>query len=211
MRRMETSPVLDDPRVARQRRLIGGLARNNEWNRDVSTTAGLRRQFLGKRNVIAVLDMCLGDEQDRGRDVMLKYLLIAALLSAPASPQTRTPVLPSEQLDEIRKVTCKGQVPEKFHCAILFDLDFPASGNMIASVVGGFIRQLSLILDGTMYTVAYDPPLKRDDKFLDLRRNVHIPAQVDGEDLIVQWPDGTQAKGRKVRREKIYPNRPQPA
>jgi hypothetical protein len=27
----------------------------------------------------------------------------------------------------------------------------------------------------------------------------------------VQWPDGTQAKGRIVRREKIDPNRPQPA
>ena len=163
------------------------------------------------RNVIAVLDMCLGDEQDRGRDVMLKYTVIAALLSVPASPQARTPVPPFEQLDEIRVVTCKGQVPEKFHCAILFDLDFPASGNMIASVVGGSIRQLSLILDGTMYTVVYDLPLKRDEKFYDMRRNVHIPARVDGDDLIVQWPDGTQAKGRIVRREKIDPNRPQPA
>jgi hypothetical protein len=153
--------------------------------------------------------MYLGDEQDRCRDVMLKYMVIAALLSVPASPQTRTPAPPFEQLDEIRRVPCK--VPEHFHCAILFDLDLPPSDNMIASVVGGFIRQLSLILDGTMYTVAYDPPLKRDDKFSNLRKNVHIPARVDGDDLVVQWPDGTQAKGKIVRREKIDPNRPQPA
>jgi hypothetical protein len=153
--------------------------------------------------------MCLGDEQDRRRDVMLKYMVIAALLSVPASPQTRTTAPPFEQLDEIRRVPCK--VPEHFHCAILFDLDLPPSDNMIASVVGGFIRQLSLILDGTMYTVAYDPPLKRDDKFSNLRKNVHIPARVDGDDLVVQWPDGTQAKGKIVRREKIDPNRPQPA
>jgi len=52
-----------------------------------------------------------------------------------------------------------------FGCAILFDVDFPASGNLIAIVVGGFVRQLSLILDSTMYAVVYDPLLKRDDKF----------------------------------------------
>jgi hypothetical protein len=62
-----------------------------------------------------------------------------------------------------------------------------------------------------MYTVIYDPPLKRDDKFSDLRRRVHIPARVDGNDLIVQWPDRTQVKGRIVRRERIHPDRPRPA
>ena len=138
---------------------------------------------------------------------MLKYLVIAALLSVPASPQTRTPAPPSVQLDEIRRVPCK--VPEHFQCAILFDLDLPPSDDMIASLVGGLIRRLSLILDGTIYTVAYDPPLKRDDKFSNLRKNVHIPARVEGDDLVVEWPDGTQAKGKIVRREKIDPNRPQ--
>ncbi len=141
---------------------------------------------------------------------MLKQMAIAGLLSVPVFAQTHTPVVHLEQLDEIRKIKCKGQVPENFGCAILFDLDFPSSGNMIASVVGGFVRQLSLILDSTMYTVVYDPPLKRDDKFSDLRRNVRIPARVDGNDLIVQWPGGTQAKGRIIRRERINPNRPQP-
>jgi hypothetical protein len=115
-----------------------------------------------------------------------------------------------EQLDEVKKIKCQIQVPEGFGCAILFDLDFP-SDNMIASVVGGLIRQLSLILDGTLYTVVYDPPLKRDNKFFGLRRNVRIPARVDGDNLIVRWPDGTEARGRIIRREKIDPNRPQPA
>ena len=153
--------------------------------------------------------MCPGDEQDRRSDIMLKYFVIAALLSVPASPQTRTAVQTFTQLDEIRKVPCK--VPEPFHCAIIFDLDLPPSGNMIGSVVGGLIHQLSLILDGTMYTVAYDPPLKRDDKFSNLRKDIHIPARIDGDDLIVQWPDGTEAKGRIIRRERIDPNRTQPA
>jgi hypothetical protein len=60
---------------------------------------------------------------------------------------------------------------------MLFDLDFPTSDNIIASVVGGRIRQVSLILGGTMYTVAYDPPLKRDNKFSDLRRKALVPAR----------------------------------
>ena len=88
--------------------------------------------------------MCLGEQQDRRRSVMPKQMAIAAVLSVPAFPQTQTPVAQHfEQLDGVRKATCKGQVPENFHCAIVFDLDSPASGNMIASVVGGFILQLS--------------------------------------------------------------------
>jgi len=161
----------------------------------------------------AVLDMRHADEQ-HCRGVMLKFMVIAAFLSVPAYPQTRTPVphAQSSQLeDEITTVTCKDQLPTNFRCAILFNLDFPASDNIIASVVGGSIHQLSLILGGTMYTVLYDPPLKRDDKFSDLRRGVHIPARVDGDDLIVQWPDRTQVKGRIVRRERIHPDLPRPA
>jgi hypothetical protein len=142
---------------------------------------------------------------------MLKQMALAVLLSGLTLAQTHTAVEHFEQLDEVRKIKCKGQVAEGFGCAILFDLDLPTSDNMIANVVGGLICQLSLILDGTLYTVAYDPPLKRDDKFFDLRRNVRIPARVDGDNLMVQWPDGTEAKGRIVRREKIDPNRPQPA
>jgi hypothetical protein len=118
---------------------------------------------------------------------MLKQMAIAVLLSVPVLAQTHVPVVHVEQLDEIRKIKCKHRVPEDFGCAIVFDVDFPSSGNMIATVVGGFVHQLSIILDRTLYTVVYDPPLKRDDKFSGLRRNVRVPARVDGDDLIVQW------------------------
>jgi hypothetical protein len=145
---------------------------------------------------------------------MLKYIVVAALLSAPAWSQTRNPVPLVHDFyleDEIKSLTCKGPLPDNFHCAMLFDLDFPTSDNIIASVVGGRIRQVSLILGGTMYTVVYDPPLKRDNKFSDLRRQALVPARVDGDDLILQWPDGTQAKGRIVRREQVHIDRMRPA
>jgi hypothetical protein len=73
------------------------------------------------------------------------------------------------------------------------------------------IREVSLILDGTLYTAVYDPLLKRDEKFSGLKRNVGIPAQVDGDALFVKWPDGKEAKAKIIRREKINPNQPQPA
>lgn len=141
---------------------------------------------------------------------MLKLFAIAILLSGSAFAQTRAPVeLHLEQLDEIRGRACP--VPEGFRCGILFDVDLPASGNMIASIVGGVVHQISLIIGGTMYTVVYDPPLKRDDKFSGLRRYVRVPARIDGDDLTVQWPDQTHAKGRIVRREKLEPELPRPA
>ena len=125
--------------------------------------------------------------------------------------ETHTPAVHDEQSDEIRKTKCKDPVPGNFGCAILFDVDFPSSRNTIASVVGGFVHQISLILRSTMYTVMYNPPLKRDDTFSGLRRNVRVPARVDGDDLIVQWPGGTQTKERIIRREKIDPELPQAA
>src|SRR5260370_9357155 len=139
---------------------------------------------------------------------MLKQMAIAAFLRVPAVAQTHPPAMSYEQLDEIMKIKCNVQIPEHFDCAILFDVGFPSSGNMIASIVGGFVDQISLILDSTLYTVVYDPPLKRDDKF---SLKARFPARIDGDDLIVQWPDGTHARGKIVRREKINPNRPQPA
>jgi len=62
-----------------------------------------------------------------------------------------------------------------------------------------------------MYTVVYDPPLKREDKFFNLRRYSRIPARFDGDHLTMQWPDKTKAKGRIVRREKIEPQQLRPA
>jgi hypothetical protein len=142
---------------------------------------------------------------------MLRLFALAVLLSGSALAQTQAPGEPphSQQLDEIRGREC--EVPEGFSCGILFDLDLPESGDMNLSVVGGVVLQISVILIGTMYTVVYDPPIKRDDKFSSLRRYSRIPARIDGDHLTIQWPDKTKAKGRIVRREKIEPQRPRPA
>ena len=143
---------------------------------------------------------------------MLRQFTLAVLLSGSALAQTHVPREPysySQQLDEIRGRKC--EVPECFGCGILFDLDLPESGEMNLSVVGGVVHQISVILNGTMYTVVYDPPLKRDDKFSNLRRYSRIPARIDGDHLTIQWPDKTKAIGRIVRREKIEPQRPRPA
>jgi hypothetical protein len=115
------------------------------------------------------------------------------------------------------------RVPKDFACAILFDVAPPfRDGIDIADVVGGesnvahspaapLIRKVSLILDGTLYTAVYDPPLKRDSTFSGLRRGVGIPARADGDDLFIKWPDGKEAKAKVIRREKINPNRVRPA
>lgn len=141
---------------------------------------------------------------------MFRQCAIAALLSGLALAQTHPPGQPySQQLDEIRARKC--EVPEGFGCGILFDVDLPESGDLNVSVVGGLVHQISVILNGTLYTVVYDPPLKRDDRFSSLRRYVRIPARIDGDKLTIQLPDKTKAKGRIVRREKIEPERPRPA
>jgi hypothetical protein len=141
---------------------------------------------------------------------MLRQFTLAVLLSGPAFAQTHTPpVASSVQLDEIRAIKCVG--PEGFRCGILVDLYLPAYGDMIASVVGGEIHQISVIIGESMYTVVYDPPLKRDEKFSGLRRYSRVPARIDGHDLTIQWPDKTKSKGRIVGREKIRPELAQPA
>jgi hypothetical protein len=151
---------------------------------------------------------------------MLKHIALVLLLAGLTFAQSY-PV--AEHLDEVRRVKCMGEVPKDFACAILFDVDPPFLDAIdIASVVGGesnfvhtppspVIREVSLILDGTLYTAVYDPPLKRDDKFSDLRRNVGIPVRVDGDDLFIRWPEGKEAKAKIIRREKINPNRRQSA
>jgi hypothetical protein len=115
---------------------------------------------------------------------------------------------------------CEGEIPKGFACAILFDVDPPIpDGIDIASVVGDsdsvhvaspVIRSVSLILNGALYTATYDPPLKRDDRFSNLRRNAGIPVRIDGDNLVIEWPNGKEAKAKIVRREKIHPNQPQP-
>jgi hypothetical protein len=152
---------------------------------------------------------------------MLKQTALLFLLLGMAFSQAP----PAEvHLDDIRgrEVKCTTEVPKDFACAIFFDVDPPMhDGIDIASVVGEgnfpqtppapVIREVSLILDGTLYTAVYDPPLKRNEKFSGLRRNVGIPARVDRDALVVKWPDGKEAKAKIIRREKIHPNEPQPA
>ena len=153
---------------------------------------------------------------------MLKQTALLFLLLGRVFSQTYAVEV---HLDDIRgrEVKCTTEVSKDFACAIFFDVDPPIrDGIDIASVVGGegnfpqtppapVIREVSLILDGTLYTAVYDPPLKRDEKFSGLRRNVGIPARVDGDALFVKWPDGKEAKAKIIRREKINPNQPQPA
>jgi len=64
------------------------------------------------------------------------------------------------------------------------------------------------MLDGTLYTAVYDPPLKRGRSFSVLERGVGVPARVVGDGLFVRWPDGKEAKAKIIRREKIRANLP---
>jgi hypothetical protein len=137
---------------------------------------------------------------------MLKLLALVILPSGLLYAQTHTPIFHFDQLDEIPKIECR--VPEGFGCAILWDVDLPPGSDLISSIVGGVVHQISVILDHTMYTVVYEPPLPRDDR---LRRKARVPARLVGDYLIIRWPDGTKSKGRIVKREKIDPSRPQPA
>jgi hypothetical protein len=151
---------------------------------------------------------------------MLKQTSLVLLLVGSAFSQTYSVEV---QLDDIRRpaVKCTTKVPEGFSCAMLVYVD-PPIGIDIASVVGGegnsaetrfapVIREISLILDGTLYSAVYEPPLKRDAKFSGPRRAIGIPARVDGDALLVKWPGGKEEKAKIIRREHINPNQPQPA
>jgi hypothetical protein len=141
----------------------------------------------------------------------LSVLLLTGSISAFAQSQSPpAAIAPPTQLDDIRQDHCEIQVPEGFSCAALFDVGIPHSG-MIVSILGGDVRQVSVYLGGTLYTIAYDPPLKRDDKFYHLRIGMHVPARIERNELILQWPDQTRSKGKIIQREAIFPNRPQPA
>jgi hypothetical protein len=141
-------------------------------------------------------------------------LLVALLIfSVSAFAQSQFPPAPHAvtQLDEIRKHPCAIQVPEGFSCAVLFDVGMSDFDGMIASIVGEDVTQVSVYLGGMLYTIGYDPPLKRGDKFFHLRRGTHVPVRIDRNDLILQWPDQTRSKGKIIRREAIFPDQPQPA
>ena len=112
------------------------------------------------------------------------------------------------------QVTCKGEsLPEDFACALVFNFDPPVSDG-IASVSGGeydLIRGITLRLDGTLYTAVFDPPLKKENGFSGVEKHAGILAKVDGDYLLVRWPNEEEAKAKIIGREKINPNRPQHA
>jgi hypothetical protein len=131
-------------------------------------------------------------------------------ISAIAQTQGRLPPATVTQLDDIRKRSCEIELPEGFNCGVLFDVGIPASGGMIVSILGQEVRQVSVYLGGTLYTIAYDPPLKRDDNF-HLKRGIHVAVRIEKNDLILQWPDQMRCKGKIIRRESIFPDQPRPA
>ena len=145
-------------------------------------------------------------------------LLLAGMALGQVHPVEQYVV--EQHLDDFSRVKCGPQLPKDFSCAVFFDVDPPfRDGIDIASVIGGqqnagqtygFIRSVSVLLDDTLYTAIYTPPLKRDGKLSPLTRCIGIPVRVDGDGLIVIWPDGTEAKAKIVRREKIHPRQPQP-
>jgi hypothetical protein len=157
---------------------------------------------------------------------MLKHTAFALFLLGLACAQREYSIevhLDDDGLLPGLKVKCRGEVPQDFACAILFNVDPPLPAPIhITSVVGGegnfpspppppVILKVSLMLDGTLYTAVYDPPLKRDDSFSVLERGMGVPARVVGDGLFVRWPDGKEATAKIIRRERINPNRPQPA
>lgn len=145
-------------------------------------------------------------------------LLLAGVALGQAHPVEQYVV--EEHLDDFSRVKCGPRVPKDFSCAVFFEVDPPLhEGIDIASVVGpgqlalqpyAVIRSISVILDDTLYTAVYNPPLKRAGTLLHLRRSVGIPVRVDGDSLIVAWPDGNEAIAKIVRRNKLHPRQPQP-
>jgi len=137
----------------------------------------------------------------------LLILNISVLAQAQFPPANNA----TTNLDDIRKRPCEIQIPEDFTCAVLFDAGIPDTSGMIASIVGGDVPQVSVYLGGMLCTIAFDPPLKRDDKFFHLRRGMHIAVRIERNKLILQWPDQTRSKGQIIRREAVFPNEPQPS
>jgi hypothetical protein len=118
------------------------------------------------------------------------------------------------EFHEGAKIECQEPLLEGFTCAIIFSLD-PSPPNGVASIIGGeydLIRGIDLVLNSTLYTAVCDPALKRPEQFSDdIKRNKTIPARVEGNYLIIKWPDGKEVKAKIIRREVAEPTRPQPA
>jgi hypothetical protein len=139
-------------------------------------------------------------------------MVFLLLFNISALAQSHLPPAEHETLlDEVRKRPCDIPVATGFSCAVVFNVGSTPYEGMIASIVGEDVSEISLYLGGMLYTIAYDPPLKRDAEFFRLRRGMQVPVRVESNFLIVQWPNHTRSKGKILRREAVFPNQPQPA
>ena len=120
--------------------------------------------------------------------------------------------------NERSDASCKGSgqgevVSSNFICATVFNLDPPLPDG-IRSVVGGnyaAVRGVLLIVNGTLYTAVFDPPLEQSDRFATLSKDQRIPARVEGNYLWLKLPNGKEAKAKILRHESLRPNQPQRA
>ena len=159
----------------------------------------------------------LTHEYDDVLTAMLNYIALALLLAGQHPhlypTPALTPTLEDYEFHRGVKIECQEPLPEGFACGVILSIDPPLPDG-IASIVGGedrLIRGIGVAIDGTLYTVAFDSSLKRGDHSSDIKRCNTVPARVERNNLIVQWPDGTQSKVRIIHRDVAEPTRPQPA
>jgi len=141
---------------------------------------------------------------------MLKYLALALLLVGQRIPQF---TLDDYESRASVKIQCMEALPDGFSCGIVYNLG-PSLPEGIASIVGGqydAVREISLILNGTLYTAVCDPPWNRVGHIANIKRNTTLPARVQGNNLVMKWSDSTEIKSMIIRREVAEPTRPQPA
>jgi hypothetical protein len=141
---------------------------------------------------------------------MFKPIAIAFLLAWQLEPFC---MIQNGRADNSSNISSQGEaVSSGFTRAIVFNLDPPLPDG-IRSVVGGdyaAIRGVALILNGTLYTAVFDPPLEQSDSFT-LSRDQRIPARLEGNYLRLKLPNGKEAKAKIIRHESLRPNQPQPA
>jgi len=142
---------------------------------------------------------------------MFKPIAVAFLLVWQLEPFSP---IQNERSDASCKRPGQGEVVSSdFTCAIVFNLDPPLPDG-IRSVVGGdyaVVRGVLLIVNGTLYTAVFDPPLEQSDRYATLNRDQRIPARVEGNYLLLRLPNGKEAKAKIVRHESLRPNQPQSA
>ena len=142
---------------------------------------------------------------------MLKPIAIAFLLAWQLEPLF---TIQNDRTDASCKGSDQGEGGSSdFTCAIVFNLDPPLPDG-IRSVVGGnyaAVRGVLLIVNGTLYTAVFDPPLEQSDGYATLSRDQRIPARVEANYLWFKLPNGKEAKAKIVRHKSLRPDQPQPA